>query len=117
MTRDEILNMPAGREMDITVSYHVMDLIAHPKIYPNYSTNMDDAWKVVEHLTNKGYCPGLLFDDNGHWTLALEGAQSIAVGDDTVDVSTAFFIEKNLWCDTAPLAICRAALLAVMELE
>lgn len=116
MTREEILNMPAGREMDALVAKFVMKVDSPHDVY-KFSTDIADAWTVVEHMVNNGYCPGLLFDDNGHWALAFDGAQSLSIGDEPDDVSTSFFVEKNLWCDTAPLAICRAALLAVMEAE
>ena len=81
--------------------------------YGAYSTDIAAAWKVVEKLVNSGWCVGLLFDDNGHWALATDGTQNVPLGDGPEDIATTFFIEKELWCDTAPLAICRAALKAV----
>jgi hypothetical protein len=65
---------------------------------------------VVEKLTDEGNCPGLLFDDNGHWALSLEGAQDVPIGPDPQDIATTFFIEADMWADTVPLAICIAAL-------
>ena len=122
--------MSAGREMDALVAEKVMqhwvkrDVLMWQEgrerkeeysegftTLAHYSTDIADAWTVVERMVNNGYCPGLLFDDNGHWALAFDGAQSLSIGDEPDDVSTSFFVGKDLWCDTAPLAICRAVLL------
>jgi hypothetical protein len=78
VTRDEIVNMPAGREMDVTVGYHVMDLVAPPELYPPYSTDIAAAWQVWLKVMDK--MPGLY-----------------------------------ITAHTAPLAICRAALLIVWD--
>jgi hypothetical protein len=79
-------------------------------LIPPYSICVDAAWEVVEKLTDEGNCPGLLFDDNGHWALSLEGAQDVPIGPDPQDIATTFFIEADMWADTVPLAICIAAL-------
>jgi len=141
MTRDEILNMPAGREMDALVAEKVMGWInvekttwsnfradgtrfgggeelrgtppnhydINPVMYPvkNYSTDIAAAWQVVEkmqaahewyfHFGNKLYIFNIV-DDNGE---PEEDHRITLVAHNT--------------SHTAPLAICRAALLAVME--
>ena len=74
------------------------------------SIDIKAAWQVVEWLVDKGYCPGLLYDDNGHWALALEGMQDVPIGPDPQDIATSFFVDSIMWADTAPLAICKAAL-------
>jgi hypothetical protein len=89
-TRNEIQNMPAGREMDVAIGYHVMDLVAPPELYPDYSTDISEAWKVVEKLHD--------FDINRRhvfWLCSFKG-------------------KEPMQGDTAPLAICRAALLTVI---
>jgi len=99
ITKEDIMNMPAGREMDVTVGFYVMDLHASPVIYPNYSTDITAAWKVVEKLD------------------AFE-IEIIRNTDKTWDCLVWTDIEN--WvvdCETAPLAICRAALLSSMELD
>lgn len=100
MTRDKILNMPAGREMDVTVGYHAMGLVAPPEIYPEYSTDIVAAWEVMEkmkfHLSPFGGNKGLWMCYDNH---DLNVAEIITVA------------------ETAPLSICRAALLAVMEIK
>ena len=77
---------------------------------PHYSTDVAAAWEVVERLVDDGHCPGLIFDDNGHWALPLEGTQNCPMGPGPQDIATSFFIEADMWAETAPLAICRAAL-------
>jgi hypothetical protein len=94
MTRDEILNMPAGREMDVTVGYHVMDLVAPPEIYPEYSTDIAAAWGVVE--------------GQEEFYFEFKNGKYFAMIADNFETSNE--------ADAAPLAICRAALLAVMPL-
>ena len=76
----------------------------------SFSENIAVAWKVVEKLVDEGHCPGLLFDDNGHWALPLEGAQNVTIGPDPQDIATTFFVNAVMWADTAPLAICHAVL-------
>ena len=129
MTRDEILNMPAGREMDALIGEKIMGLHPNPKLcpycratmwvgknrsrctdcnewryspYKEYSSEIESAWEVVEGLCNETGCdvvkvckrdPELL---RGEWSCNF-GRGFEAFG------------------DTASLAICRAALLAVME--
>ena len=122
MSRDEILAMPAGREMDALIAANVLgwkvdDLTAtSPSGSANsrtahgddwleyYSTDMTAAWKVVEKL---GF--SLLrspYTDN--WTAAkITDVEPVISG-----------VEVNLGdsegvANSAPLAICRAALLAV----
>lgn len=124
MTREEILNMPAGREMDALIAENVMGIESvafndetkcpecestmrfcgsrswcsscHEWIYSpykEYSTDISAAWEVVEKL-------GIIFqetciDNDKDWRCYFDNACASA--------------------ETAPLAICRAALLAVMK--
>ena len=76
------------------------------------STNIAHAWQVVEKLVKEGAAPALINDDNGHWALAMDGMQEIP-SDELVDMWTSFLVTKDLWADTAPLAICKAALEAI----
>lgn len=126
ITRNEILEMPAGRQMDAFVSELVFGckpvksktgaLLCECKdarhgrylcfqnvcVLHNFSHNMSDAWKVVEKLTDdyemtitrtKGYKVGCLL---------------------VVGASEDWILSE---AETAPLAICRAALLAVTRAE
>ena len=126
MTREEILNMRAGREMDALIAEKVMqhwvkrDVIMWQEgikrkeeysegftTLAHYSTDIADAWTVVEKMKSKHfrmYYKSAPFqkDDNEPlgWTCSMSGFE---------------FMPEH--ADTAPLAICRAALLAVMEAE
>jgi hypothetical protein len=80
-------------------------------LIPRFSTDIAAAWEVVLHFMNDGWCPNLVNDDNGHWALSFVGCNNVA----PCTTQTSFIDYPELWCDTAPLAICRASLLAVME--
>ena len=103
LTRDEILNMPAGRKTDALVMAWVTEFSVDDNFYiPNYSTDFGAAWIVKEKLG-----------------LPISLVESMLGGDYSceflVDAETEKIVEAI--ADTAPLAICRAALLAVMEAE
>ncbi len=126
MTREEIMNMPAGREMDKIIAekvfgleiretekwvkscvpsklrqpdYKVSIISAGGLPLKNYSTDMTAAWDIVKKLPK------------GEFTLEL-GARTILA---------TFFGYKNGSAvvrdneDATPLAICRAALLTTLE--
>ena len=106
MTREEILNMPAGREMDALIAKFVMK-VDSPHDVCKFSTDIADAWTVVEKMKSKHfriYYKSVPFhkDDKEPigWMCSVSGFE---------------FMPEH--ADTAPLAICRAALLAVMEAE
>ena len=63
----------------------------------------------LEGITHEGHCPALLFDDNGHWTVAFDGCQNVPMGDGPCDTSTSFYAEKDKWYPTI-----REAILAAM---
>jgi len=119
MNRDKILKMEAGRELDVLVARILFGNLpfiqkrkrAAKKDYysiwavktksggygklPFYSTDIAAAWQIAEKLQEFYPC---LWKEDGYWEclFAVEYATATA--------------------DTAPLAICRAALLA-MEVE
>ncbi len=82
---------------------------------PDYFGSIAAAWEVMEKMVENGYCPAILFDDNGHWALSLEGWQNVPDGDEPQEIVTTFLVEAAFWADTVPLAISRAALLAEVE--
>lgn len=126
MTRDEILNMPAGREMDALVwlalhgrieeglltcrrvdgDIQPSSLIAGGHVSPPYySEGIGAAWEVVEKLKSDGF--SFEMEINVHGDL---------IGDYIVsgwrrDDMTINFLSRG---KTAPLAICRAVLLCVL---
>jgi hypothetical protein len=95
MTREEILNMPAGREMDALIAEKVIDpdWVKLKNLCPHYSTDIAAAWELVEKM--KYFT---LYRGDGYWECEYSGQ----------------YLE-SIDAETAPLAICRAALLAVIE--
>lgn len=115
MIEIEVDTLPAGREMDALIEEYVMhehycncppveDCAVHSWASP-WSTDIYYAWQVVEKLP-RTFWPEVRRMDNGTWCCEIVGR-----GDTPVQVSP----EPLALCfaDTAPLAICRAALKAV----
>lgn len=133
MKRDEILNMPAGRDLDALIAEKVMgwtretywvatltiatgqredeersglmgpDGIRDVDNYPCYSDDIAAAWEVVEKLRYE-------------YSITVETTRTRRQ-----EILAGFFVPNSYKptaravADTAPLAICRAALLAAME--
>lgn len=116
MTKEEILSLKAGKELNIKIAEAVMrksyaqdetfgDMeIDSERVYNTlqpYSEDISAAWLVMEKM--KGYNPRIAFDTHSQkW----EAAFSLREADFTCPVVLA---------DTAPEAICKAALLALLE--
>jgi hypothetical protein len=116
MTRDEILKMKYGPELDALVAEKVFkywnvemyegklvhgenNMNGWPVVTPHYSTEISAAWKVVE---------------NNFMT----GTQELRIGARGKAFQFTCYHNGNKGeavAETAPLAICRAALLAVSE--
>src|SRR5690554_6991892 len=124
MTKDEILNMSAGREMDILIAetfnlfrswrnarrgdwFH--DATEQKLLFAGrYSTDIADAWKVVEEMGRKGYSFSLISDSTHPDGLVIYLAafrNRYASNGPTIEG----------FGDTPAFAICRAALLAAIE--
>lgn len=104
MTRDEILNMPAGREMDALIWKQIYKSPQpKPPINDFPSTNIDCAFGLVEKMEELEF-----------W---LELSNVIPNSDPIVyEVTFRKHSASGYACeDTVSLAICRAALLAVLE--
>lgn len=111
MTRDEILNMEAGREMDALIEKNIVrNFYVFNNEYPSYSTDLIAAWVII---------PALEFHpDEILFKLVRKGSDrnSLKWGAEfrkCRDNQQYYYAQA----DTAPLAICRAALLAVMEVK
>lgn len=108
MTKDDVLKMEAGVELDRLVATNVMGIKLRDVRYgapPAYSKDIAAAWQVVSGLHNQwaiGYDPG-------GWGEVL--VFIMPKGADDFTVHTAKFNHPK----DAALAICRAALLAAME--
>lgn len=124
LSREEIENMPAGREMDALIATRIIgwkidDLTAiSPTGSRNariphgdwwleyYSTNIAAAWEVVEWMRENGFSFMLIehADPNGDYIIEFWRRDNL---DEPQRLSCRF--------EEAPLAICRAALLATLE--
>lgn len=106
MTTEDVDKMEAGRELDLLIIKAVFGLEpqecmvgGHPRgctgniTYPPYSTDIAAAWQVVEKTRLFTHCDITQLDDK--WAI------SNWANDSSVEA------------DTAPLAICRAALKAI----
>ena len=104
MKRQEILNMPAGKKMNQLIWWKIFDMFPTPpnndmNFLPDYSGDMNVAWSVLEkHIKTSGS----VFNPFVEKT-----PKGFACSFDGINYA---------WeCDTAPLAICRAALLIVSD--
>lgn len=110
MTQDEILNMPAGRKMNQLIWWKIFDMEPTPPnndmaLLPDFSGEVAPAFSVIEKIKN-------------------EWDAQIQTGREYPDYPGQSFgcrlhnrkEPRICFClgDTAPLAICRAALLAVI---
>ena len=114
-------DLPAGRDLDFYVATRVLgmpsgvgDVTVVGDGYlldesysqlPHYSTDIAAAWMVVEGLS-KRFWPEVGRMDNGTWYCEIVGR-----GDTPAQVSNGPIAHEI--AETAPLAICRAALKAV----
>jgi hypothetical protein len=114
MTRDEILNMPAGEELDELIAQKLLpEWVGHAH-YGRWipSINMYDAWQVIEAVQHidSHWSPGVNWDDDDGEGNPMWIASFQYYG----ETETEYRCEE-VWDKSAPLAICRAALLATLE--
>ena len=117
MTIEEIKNMLASREMDALITEKVFGVSTYQSFggdymiksstvknlnCPHYSTNIEYAWKAVE-------CACEYDNVFSIWNIAKDGSWRVRL---TSRKEPAIFEAS---ADTAPLAICRALLLATNE--
>jgi Phage ABA sandwich domain len=104
------VDLVAGREMDVLVAEKVMGIRSCTCCHgatcpthdcPRYSINIAAAWEVVEKSGGKFIALRRRADNRG-WTVIMRK-------DDISDLT------EEASADTAPLAICRAALKVVEE--
>ena len=105
--------MGAGRELDALVAKHVMGWDAlliklrDKRLIPlpAYSTSISDAWEVAEKLSDLGWYTNIERYTRKNWRVTLDKFVEEGESDDN--------IPSYGWSDTAPHAICLAALKAV----
>ncbi len=102
-----------SRKIDALVAEHVMELepvcvhrcgdrIQLTGLIKHYSTDISAAWEVVEKV--KGYDRVEIFNDDGFWFVSIDTH-------DKFDQTDGHVVPREM-CDTAPMAICLAALKA-----
>ena len=62
--------------------------------YPRTDTQLLDG---LEALVDKGECPAVLNDDNGHWAVSGTGMQTICSDGGPYDIKTSFYVAKDQW--------------------
>ena len=107
MKRQEILNMPAGEKIDILVARNVLGHTVQQDSsgqwfegftsLARYSDSLQSAWNAAERI---------MTTQNAFFTVSRKGVQWMA----EFEINK---VRHFAFADTAPLAICRAALLAV----
>jgi len=108
----DIDSIPAGRQMDSMIADKVFGyIVSYPSTalkdgeawrgVPAYSTDISDAWKVVDKLRET--CCDFSIS---------EGYNAAFLKDEGVFAFTHVWVVST--ADTVPVAICRAALKAVM---
>ena len=59
-----------------------------------------DLSKELNRLADSGYCPALLFDDDGRWALVFDGFQPVNLFSDAQAMYTTHFVDVDDWKDT-----------------
>ena len=59
---------------------------------------------ILEELTNLGWAPCLLYDDDGHWAITGTGMQSIG-SESPDDCELSHFVKKEEWKDSIRKAL------------
>lgn len=117
MNQEEILNMPAGQDMDLLVAEEVLKLDSvgwNERFFhnrANFSTDISAAFEVAEKLSDKWDFAIVNNQNFGKYPDLHYGFRLQAIGEDS-HIKTIFALGE-----TAPLAICRAALLAVVPVN
>lgn len=128
MTPEEIDALKAGLEMDALIDRLVMDRLppATWKTFrddiPDYSTKIEAAWKVVEAVHQKANCVFHVIRGSFGRGEIYSNVPLRMSSPPPMPPYRAYCDHKSIdgwvvssWAETAPLAICRNALKAVMQ--
>lgn len=77
------------------------------ELHNQYYTQAASLEWVLERMTLAGYCPALLFDDDGRWALTFAGTGPMTVGAD-VDHFITNFVAADQWHDSVMAAVLTA---------
>jgi hypothetical protein len=131
LTLEQIANMEAGRKMDDIIAETIMGLklgsdvttpatmsrmgripgLTHQLISPNYSTNIADAWQVIQKLDYKTV--EIWWNDSACWWEVRLDPKRRVPEDCRFKAISESDDDKNPY-EELPLAICRAALLTTL---
>lgn len=97
--RSELLNKQDEEVKDIIENYDITIDNLTTQILDLIKPNIDklDFDFIMEQLSHLGWCPNLLYDDNGHWAVSADGYQNVVSGDVPEDIETHFYIEAEDW--------------------
>ncbi len=56
--------------------------------------------QALQELTEFGFSPHLLHDDNGHWAITFTAYQNVALNKKPEAIEIAFLIEAEFWKNT-----------------
>jgi len=52
----------------------------------------------LEKMARSGACPGIIYDDNGHWAVSFSGTQELPEEEDNPqDLWTCFLVDEHEW--------------------
>ncbi len=105
MTKEEVLRMRPGRDLDLLVCERVLDNMTFGSL-KLYSTDIRATWQVLNRLRGESWCIEIKIADVCWVAMELLRTPPIKV-----EVSAGTHFEK------LPEAICKAALLAKLEVE
>jgi hypothetical protein len=95
------IRTPGSDENDPAIRDHALS-----EVTPQYSTNLEDAWKIVEELNSRGWPFVVMLDEGGQVTAWTGRQAEVHAGGEESDSQL-----------TVPEAICKAALLALESNE
>jgi len=55
---------------------------------------------IIETMTELGYAPNILYDDNGNFSVVTDCFTSVSFGDEPVDMDMSFHVEAKCWKPT-----------------
>ena len=103
--------------MNITAAINIMQLNNRRSniLAKNYDTNVDEITNtildlikehrdllclefILEELTKLGWCPNLIYDDNGHFAISCDSYGQ--VNEEVDDMTTTVFASKDHWKPT-----------------
>ena len=103
MNQKDILKMEAGREMDALIEKELIKgFYTFHGEYPNYSTNIAAAWEAIKEMNRKNYYVHMGILPSYSYATFINAKNGISGW------------QGQALPNELPLAICRAALLAIM---